>query len=65
MATGIKVVTAGSGSPLEPSRAALRTFIWVLLALPAGLGLLTALMSHDHRGLHDRLARTRVVRASP
>ena len=64
MAAGIKVVAARSGSPLDPGRAALRTFIWVLLALPAGLGLLTALMSHDHRGLHDSVARTRVVRAS-
>ena len=64
MAAGIKVVTARSGSPLDPGRAALRTLIWVLLALPAGLGLLTALLAHDHRGLHDRVARTRVVRAS-
>jgi uncharacterized RDD family membrane protein YckC len=64
MATGIKVVTAGTDSPLDPGRAALRTLIWVLLAVPAGLGLLTAVMSHDHRGLHDRFARTRVVRAS-
>ena len=64
MATGIKVVTAGTGSPLDPGRAVLRTLIWALLAVPAGLGLLTAVMSHDHRGLHDRFARTRVVRAS-
>ena len=64
MAAGIKVVSAGSGSPLDPGRAALRTFIWVLLAIPAGLGFLTAVMSRDHRGLHDRFARTRVVRAS-
>jgi uncharacterized RDD family membrane protein YckC len=64
MATGIKVVSAGSGSPLDPGRAVLRTFIWLLLAIPAGLGFLTALMSRDHRGLHDRFARTRVVRAS-
>ncbi len=64
MATGIKVVTAGSGSPLAPGRAALRTLIWMLLAVPAGVGLLTAVMSHDRRGLHDRFAGTRVVRAS-
>ena len=42
----------------------LRTLVWVVLAVPAGLGLLTALFSSDHRGLHDRCAGTRVVRAS-
>lgn len=63
MATGIKVVTAGSGSPIDLGRAMLRTFLWLLLAAPAGLGFVTVLLSHDHRGLHDRVARTRVVRA--
>ena len=33
------------------------------LALPVGLGFLTALFSKDRRGLHDRFAGTRVVRA--
>jgi len=64
MAAGIKVVTAGSGSPLDLGRALLRTLVWLILAVPAGLGFLTALLSSDHRGLHDRFARTRVVRAS-
>jgi predicted phosphoribosyltransferase/dienelactone hydrolase len=36
----------------------------VVLAVPVGLGFLTALFSRDHRGLHDRFAGTRVVRAS-
>lgn len=62
MATGIKVVTAGSRSQLDLGRAILRTACWVVLAVPAGLGFLTALFSSDHRGLHDRFARTRVVR---
>jgi len=31
---------------------------------PAGLGLLPVLFDHDHRGLHDRFAGTRVVRAT-
>ena len=35
----------------------------VVLAVPAGLGFLTAFFSRDHRGLHDRFAGTRVVRA--
>lgn len=64
MAAGIKVVTAASGSPPDLSRAILRTLLWVILALPVGLGFLTALFSRDHRGLHDRFAGTRVVRIS-
>lgn len=62
MAAGIRVVTAGSESSLDLGRAFLRTFIWMILAVPAGLGFLTALFSRDHRGLHDRFAGTRVVR---
>jgi uncharacterized RDD family membrane protein YckC len=63
MATGIKVVTAHSGSPIDLGRSILRAFLWLLLAAPLGLGFVTVLLSRDHRGLHDRLARTRVVRA--
>jgi len=63
MAAGIRVVTA-EAEPLSVGRAALRTLMWALLALPAGLGFLTAFFRSDRRGLHDRLAGTRVVRAS-
>ncbi len=44
-------------------RAALRAFAYAVAALPAGLGLLTALKDPEHRGLHDRLTSTRVVKA--
>jgi uncharacterized RDD family membrane protein YckC len=64
MAAGIKVVASDSGSSLTLGQAFLRTLMWFILASPAGLGFLTALLSHDHRGLHDRFAGTRVVRAS-
>lgn len=64
MAAGIKVVTAGSGSSLDFSRAVIRTLVWLILVAPIGLGFLTAVLSSDHRGLHDRFARTRVVRAT-
>jgi uncharacterized RDD family membrane protein YckC len=64
MAAGIKVVTAGSGSPIDLGRSVVRTVVWLILVAPAGLGFVTALFNHDHRGLHDRFARTRVVRAS-
>jgi uncharacterized RDD family membrane protein YckC len=64
MAAGIRVVPAESEAPLDLGRAFLRTLMWVLLAVPAGLGFISALISRDHRGLHDRFAGTRVVRAS-
>ena len=60
----IRVIPAESEAPLDLGRAFLRTLMWVLLAVPAGLGFLSALVSRDHRGLHDRFAGTRVVRAS-
>jgi uncharacterized RDD family membrane protein YckC len=64
MAAGVRVVPEDSDGPLDLGRAFLRTLMWGLLAVPAGLGFLTALFSRDRRGLHDRFAGTRVVRAS-
>lgn len=63
MVAGIRVVASESSAPLDLGRAFLRTVMWVLLAVPAGLGFLSAIVSRDHRGLHDRFAGTRVVRA--
>jgi uncharacterized RDD family membrane protein YckC len=65
MAAGIRVVPAeapGGDESLDVGRAFLRTLVWLVLAVPAGLGFLTAIFSRDHRGLHDRFAGTRVVR---
>jgi len=65
MAAGIRVVSAeahGRDESLDVGRAFLRTLVWFVLAVPAGLGFLTAIFSRDHRGLHDRFAGTRVVR---
>jgi uncharacterized RDD family membrane protein YckC len=64
MVAGIRVVASESSEPLDLGRAFLRTFMWVLLAVPAGLGFISAIFSRDRRGLHDRFAGTRVVRAS-
>ena len=64
MAAGIKVVPAYPDAPLDLGHSMLRTLVWVALAVPAGLGFLTALFSRDRRGLHDRFAGTRVVRAT-
>ena len=63
MLAGIKVVSAEPRSSLDLGRAFVRELVWVVLAVPAGLGLLTVL-SRDRRGVHDRFAGTRVVRAS-
>jgi uncharacterized RDD family membrane protein YckC len=62
MAAGIRVVSADPDETLDVGRAFLRTLAWLVLAVPAGLGFLTAIFSRDHRGLHDRFAGTRVVR---
>jgi uncharacterized RDD family membrane protein YckC len=64
MAAGIRVVSADEGESVNFGCAMRRTLLWVALALPVGLGFLTALLTRDHRGLHDRVAGTRVVRAS-
>jgi uncharacterized RDD family membrane protein YckC len=61
MAFGLKVV-AGDEGPVTVGRSLLRTAALLVSALPAGLGLLPALFTAGHRGLHDHLADTRVVR---
>jgi uncharacterized RDD family membrane protein YckC len=64
MAVGIKVVPTHAGASLDLGRSLIRTLVWTALAVPAGLGFLTALFGHDRRGLHDLCAGTRVVRVS-
>jgi uncharacterized RDD family membrane protein YckC len=64
MAAGIRVVCTDPDASLDLGHSAVRTLVWALLAIPAGLGFLTAIFSRDRRGLHDRCAGTRVVRAA-
>lgn len=64
MMTGIRVISARGDDPIKISRSILRTLVWTLLAVPAGLGFATALFSRERRGLHDYFAGTRVVRAA-
>lgn len=64
MAAGIKVVPATADAPLDLGHSIVRTLVWAALVVPAGLGLLTTLLSRDRRGLHDHFAGTRVVRAT-
>ncbi len=63
MMTGVRVLADDSDHAPDVGRSALRAALWLVLALPAGLGLLSATLSRDGRGLHDRFAGTRVVRA--
>ena len=60
MAAAIEVVTDGLG-PMDMRRALLRGAGMLVSLLPAGIGWLAGLVG-DGRGLHDRLAGTRVVR---
>lgn len=62
MVTGIKVVSADPRGSLDLGQSLQRTFMWSLMALPAGLGLFTALLSSERQGFHDRFAGTKVVR---
>jgi len=64
MIAGVRVLADDSDTAPDLGRSALRAAVWFVLALPAGLGLLSATFSPDRRGLHDRFAGTRVVRAS-
>jgi len=64
MLTGIRVVPAAPNTRLDLPRALVRTAVWSVLLLPAGLGLITAIFNDDRRGLHDRVAGTKVVRVT-
>ena len=63
MIAGVRVLADDADHAPDVGRSALRAALWLVLALPAGLGLLSATLSRDGRGLHDRFAGTRVVRA--
>lgn len=64
MVAGVRVLADDDEQAPDVGRSALRAGLWLLLALPAGLGLLATFLMRDGRGLHDRFAGTRVVRAS-
>jgi len=62
MAMGIKVISTGATEQVDVPHSLLRTVLWLLLAVPIGLGFLSALFSPERRGLHDRFAGTRVIK---
>jgi uncharacterized RDD family membrane protein YckC len=63
MALGIRVVDHNGSARVALGQSALRAAIWVLMAAPAGLGFISAVIDPDRRGWHDRSAGTRVIRA--
>lgn len=60
MAMGLRVVADDGAVP--PGAAAVRAVVSLSGAAAGGLGLLPALFDGDHRGLHDRICGTRVIR---
>jgi uncharacterized RDD family membrane protein YckC len=60
MALGIKVIDQEDGS-VPIGRATLRTFAYLVSALPLGAGFLPGVIGAERLALHDRLAHTRVV----
>lgn len=63
MLMGIRVVGI-KRSLVEPRLAALRTVLYVVSALPVGIGFLVSLFGHEQRAFHDHLAATKVVKNS-
>lgn len=63
MAAGIRVVPMHDAARVSLGDAAMRTAAYLVSVLPAGLGLIPAIIHADRRALHDRLADTRVVKA--
>ena len=59
MAAHIRVVS--DDAPLDPGRAIRRTLMSAVSLVALGAGFIPALLDPDHRALHDRVARTRVV----
>jgi uncharacterized RDD family membrane protein YckC len=60
MLAGVRVVY-GNGGRVPFGHAVLRSVALLVCAIPLGLGLLPMFMDAERRGLHDRLAGTRVV----
>lgn len=62
---GIHIVDAPSGGRASPGQLGLRWLLWVLSALPLGLGFLWGVFAPTHRCLHEQWSRTQVLRVPP
>jgi uncharacterized RDD family membrane protein YckC len=67
MAAGTRVVPADprarAGARVSFGQSIMRAAGYLVSLMPAGLGFVPALVGHERRAVHDRLADTRVVRA--
>jgi uncharacterized RDD family membrane protein YckC len=61
---GLRVLGADGETPIGWQRAMLRIIGYMINGLVMGIGFLLIAVSEDKRGLHDRLADTRVLRRS-
>jgi uncharacterized RDD family membrane protein YckC len=61
MIMNLRVIGA-DGRPVDAASGMLRAVGWMLVPVTLGLSYVPALVTSDHRALHDRLAGTRVVR---
>lgn len=58
---GLRVIRA-DGKPLDYQTAAIRLLVYVVSMLLAGLGFVSMLWDEKQRGLHDKIAKTIVVK---
>lgn len=63
MAMGLKVVNAETGDLLDPGAAVIRYVGYLISGIPLYLGFLWIIWDPKHEGWHDKIAKTKVIRA--
>jgi len=63
MAMGLKVVSAETGGLVDMSAAILRYVGYFVSGIPLGLGFFWVLWDPEKQAWHDKIAKTRVIRA--
>ncbi|MDE3094373.1 MAG: RDD family protein [Chloroflexota bacterium] len=63
MLLGLKVVRQ-DGAPVDGSTALLRYVGYIVSSIPIGLGFLWIIWDPRHEGWHDKIAKTRVIKAA-
>ena len=63
MAMGLKVVSAETGALLDPGTALLRYVGYIVSGIPLWLGFLWVLWDPEKEAWHDKIAKTRVIKA--
>ena len=63
MAMGLKVVNAETGGLLDPGAAVIRYVGYLISGIPLYLGFLWIIWDPKHEGWHDKIAKTKVIRA--